>query len=111
MASRRSFFRQSTGLAIGALGGSPAQAAEAVVEGSATEEKSLCGLWLFRTDPEDAGERQNWYGAAAAAADWRPVNVPHTWQVEASLADYRGRAWYRRTFDALPLAPGSTVRV
>jgi beta-glucuronidase len=111
MASRRSFFRQSSGLAIGALGGRPAQAADAVLEGSATQERSLCGLWLFRTDPEDAGERQNWYGTEAAAADWRPVNVPHTWQIEAPLADYRGRAWYRRTFDALPLAQSSTVRV
>jgi beta-galactosidase len=26
--------------------------------------------------------------------------VPHTWQVEAALADYRGIAWYWMSFDA-----------
>jgi beta-galactosidase len=110
MTSRRRFFRQSTGLAMGALAGQPAQAASAF-DGSANEVKSLCGAWLFRTDPEDAGEGQNWNGAESAAAEWRPVNVPHTWQIEAPLAEYRGRAWYRRTVDALPLGQSSTVRV
>ena len=37
--------------------------------------------------------------------------VPHTWQVEAPLAEYYGVAWYRRTFDVRPDWQNSTVRV
>jgi beta-galactosidase len=96
---------------MGALAGQPAHATEAGLAGSATEVRSLCGAWLFRNDPKDAGERQNWFSAEAAAADWRPVNVPHTWQIEAPLVDYRGRAWYRRTFDAPSPWQNSAVRV
>jgi len=95
---------------MSALAGQAAHAAEGL-EGSATEAQSLCGAWLFRTDPKDAGERQNWFSAEAGGADWRPVNVPHTWQIEAPLVDYRSRAWYRRTFDAPSLGQSSAVRV
>ena len=37
--------------------------------------------------------------------------VPHTWQVEAPLAEYYGVAWYRRTFDVRPDWQNSAVRV
>lgn len=86
-------------------------AADAAVERSITEVSSLCGSWLFRTDPGDAGEHENWHAAEAASAGWHPVIVPHTWQIETPLTDYRGAAWYRRTFDTPRAWQGSAVRV
>ena len=110
MRTRRSFFTQSGGLALGALTGSGLQAADAP-QPSITEVRSLCGEWLFRTDPDDTGGRQTWYGASTAPGNWRPANVPHTWQIEDPRADYRGRAWYRRSFDILRDWHSSTVRI
>ncbi|HEY7210391.1 MAG TPA: glycoside hydrolase family 2 TIM barrel-domain containing protein [Bryobacteraceae bacterium] len=49
---------------------------------SPTRIVSLTGEWQFRTG--DA---------------WRTASVPHTWQIEPALAEYRGVAWYQRTFD------------
>jgi beta-glucuronidase len=44
----------------------------------------LNGEWEFRHDTEQ---------------DWRPVTVPHTWQVDPGLENHRGVADYRRQFD------------
>jgi len=68
------------------------------VSPDATRIVSLCGEWLFRPDPDDRGTKSEWYGVNPPVEDWRSVNVPHTWQVEASLTDYRGVAWYWRSF-------------
>ena len=59
---------------------------------------SLCGEWLFRTDSADSGTSQHWYDADLPSTGWRQVNVPHTWQIEATVTEYYGTAWYRRTF-------------
>jgi beta-galactosidase len=72
---------------------------------------SLCGEWFFRTDPDNSGTQQNWYDAHAPGKDWRSVNVPHTWQVEDPLTDYRGVAWYWRCFDAPATWQQCAVRV
>ena len=106
MSSRRRFLQQSTGLAAGALAARQALAADASAHGSITEVTSLCGAWLFRTDPSGTGEPET-----SDSADWHPVTVPHTWQIEAGLEDYRGVAWYRRTFDASRAWQGSAVQV
>ncbi len=37
--------------------------------------------------------------------------MPHTWQIDPEHSNYRGIAWYRRTFDALPDWRDSLVRV
>jgi beta-glucuronidase len=99
MSSRRRFLTESTGLAAGLIAAQSIQAEDGAPEGRTTEVSSLCGSWLFRTDPDNAGERQSWYRTQADAAGWNAVTVPHTWQIEAPIADYRGAAWYRRTFD------------
>ncbi len=64
---------------------------------------SLNGLWLFRLDPSALGASAGWFRSDAAAPGWREVQVPHTWQVEPGNTEYRGLAWYRRTFD-VPVA-------
>lgn len=78
---------------------------------AADQDLSLCGRWLFRTDPENTGEQRQWFASAADAASWKSITVPHTWQTEPQLADYRGVAWYRRTFDAPGTWHESAVRV
>ena len=77
----------------------------------ATETASLCGEWLFRTDPQDSGTKDTWFAKKPDTADWRTVVVPHTWQVDATLADYRGVVWYRRDFDVLQRWSGSAIRI
>jgi beta-galactosidase len=99
MPSRRQFLTASAGAIATTLATAEVQAddteAKAVPPGLA----SLCGEWLFRTDSTDSGTSQDWFNTDAPSTDWRQVNVPHTWQIEPSEAEYYGTAWYRRTFD------------
>ena len=99
MSSRRKFITNSVGAVAGTLAASTSLAAETTGQSSVTEVASLCGEWLFRADPENRGTQSHWYGTNAPGDDWRTVTVPHTWQVEAPLADYRGVAWYWRHFN------------
>jgi beta-galactosidase len=64
------------------------------------DEQSLDGEWLFRTDPQSIGENDGWSGPGISTIDWTTVIVPHTWQVMRGYEEYRGVAWYRRSFDA-----------
>ena len=99
MSSRRKFLTSSVGAVAGTLAVSRSLAADTTGQPSVTEVATLCGEWRFRTDPENRGTKNNWYGANVPGNDWRTVTVPHTWQVEAALSDYRGVAWYWRDFD------------
>jgi beta-glucuronidase len=78
---------------------------------SAPKTVSLCGRWWFRTDSGSVGEEQRWYEADDSNSAWRKVRVPHTWQVDPAFIDYRGVAWYRRTFDAPSEWQNSAIRV
>src|SRR5882762_2975387 len=78
---------------------------------SASASEDLCGEWSFRTDPEDQGVQRRWHEADEIPGDWRALPVPHTWQVDAAQADYRGIAWYRKCFDARPEWGASAVRI
>ncbi len=98
MSTRREFIAGSAG-GIASLVTSQLPTAETNSESCAAEVVSLCGDWLFRTDPDDVGTRENWFGSRTGDEAWRRVRVPHTWQVEAALADYCGVAWYQRCFD------------
>lgn len=98
MTSRRKFIANSIGVVAGALAASTSATAETECH-LCTTEVSLCGEWLFRTDKDERGEKEKWYEANIDKEEWRPVTVPHTWQVEAGLDDYRGVAWYWRRFD------------
>ncbi len=95
------------------VAGTPAKALPARKPGAPrpTESVSLDGEWLFRTDPEDAGLRNNWFSANSAANDWATVVVPHTWQVHSPFVEYRGIAWYQRNFDVPERRTGSAIRI
>src|SRR5215472_3989249 len=99
MRSRRQFLTASAGTIAATLVTSEVQATDTEAKALPTNLASLCGAWLFRTDSTDAGMRQHWYAADVPSIGWRQVNVPHTWQIDAPMAEYYGTAWYRRTFD------------
>src|ERR1700686_927535 len=100
MHSRRQFLTEAGIVAAGTLGTTVLKAVEKTSEWSAPETVSLCGQWWFRTDSGSVGVEQHWYGTDDSIGDWRRVHVPFTWQVDPAFANYRGIAWYRRTFDA-----------
>src|ERR1700743_3341933 len=102
MKSRRNFLRQTAAFAAGAVA-SPAitHATEKSCRTACTENISLCGEWSFLIDPTNSGIEQRWYDSDGLAKNWRTVEVPHTWQIDAEFADYRGIVWYRRAFDVL----------
>ncbi|HLQ11632.1 MAG TPA: glycoside hydrolase family 2 TIM barrel-domain containing protein [Steroidobacteraceae bacterium] len=111
MHSRRLFLTQAGAIAAGSLDTSALIAGGAAGDFPASASVKLCGEWSFRTDPEDQGVPRHWHEAEETTGDWRVLSVPHTWQVDAALADYRGIAWYRRRFDALPEWGASAVRI
>ena len=112
MTSRRKFLVQTATVAAG-VAGAPAEAIlpQKRVAPRLTESSSLGGEWLFRTDPEDAGLRDNWFAANLVPNDWINVTVPHTWQVQSSFVEYRGVAWYQRNFDVRERWTGSAIRI
>jgi beta-galactosidase len=107
MLSRRRFLSRTPAFSLSALaaaplagGNNPVNFENACAQTPAlTRTISLDGEWLFRVDQDDVGARQSWYRADAATGGWRVASVPHTWQIEPPLSEYRGIAWYRRTFD------------
>src|ERR1700692_2220452 len=112
MSTRRKFLTGSAGAVAGALATSTSAAAtETTVQPCDTEIISLCGEWLFRLDPEGRGTKENWQRVSVPDEGWRAVNVPHTWQVEAPLTEYRGIAWYWRPLDVPARWQGRAVRV
>jgi beta-glucuronidase len=111
MLTRRRFF--TTGAAVPLLAGSASEAAPASTAARYSDDESLSlnGLWLFRLDPDGKGEPGGWALPDTPAAGWREVRVPHTWQVEPENTEYRGLAWYRRTFEAQQAWSERAVRV
>src|SRR5258705_10223688 len=92
--------------------GAPAfPAGEKTSDLSAPETASLSGQWLFRTDSGNVGKEQRWFGGHESVSALLKVLVPHTWQVDPAFVDYRGVAWYRRTFDAPSEWQNSAVRI
>src|SRR6266403_2237465 len=109
--SRRKFLTQAGVLAAGTMGTPALPAGEKTAGLSAPETMSLCGQWWFRTDSGSVGEAQRWYGTNDSINAWRKVRVPHTWQVDSAFINYRGVAWYWRTFDAPSEWQNSAVRI
>ena len=111
MNSRRKFLTQAGVLAAGTVGATALRADEKTLDLSAPETASLCGQWWFRTDSGNIGKEQHWFGSDESISAWLKVLVPHTWQVDPVFVDYRGVAWYRRTFDAPNEWQNSAVRI
>jgi beta-glucuronidase len=62
--------------------------------------RDLSGLWGFRLDPHDEGERAGWFNGLDAA---RRIPVPCSWNdLFDDAADYFGAAWYQTDFQVDP---------
>ena len=57
----------------------------------------LSGIWDFKTDPDEIGEKNGWATGLEGA---RPMAVPGSWNEQyADLFNYTDRGWYlRRTY-------------
>lgn len=71
----------------------------------------LDGTWRFALDPADVGVGARWFAPDHDRSSWRPVRVPHTWQVEPGHEDYQGTAWYARTVAGGALRGGHALRL
>ena len=111
MHSRRKFLTQAGALAAGTMGAPALPAGAKRTDSSVQETVGLCGQWWFRTDPLNVGEEERWYGSDDSISAWRKVRVPHTWQIDPVFVEYRGVAWYRRTFDTSSEWQNSAVRI
>jgi beta-galactosidase len=58
---------------------------------------SLNGDWSFMTDPHQTGVSQGWQNLTDTAG-WDTLPVPGNWDSENEYANYKGAAWYGRTF-------------
>jgi len=64
--------------------------------------------WLFRTDPDQIGEKAGWQKHPPPDAD--SVRVPHTWNL-GGHDSYLGKAWYFKTFDMPVRSPDLHVKL
>jgi len=64
------------------------------------QDVSLNGVWAFKIDPRNVGEREGWHKAGAVIKGWDEMLVPYNWQLCAAYENYSGKAWYSRTFDS-----------
>ncbi|MEJ7767237.1 MAG: glycoside hydrolase family 2 TIM barrel-domain containing protein [Chitinophagaceae bacterium] len=65
---------------------------------SQTGIQSLNGTWAFKTDPNDAGEKNKWYAEDVNIIGWDSMAVPGNWDLRNEYAHYVGKAWYRTSF-------------
>jgi beta-glucuronidase len=67
------------------------------VQNDARNRFDLSGIWDFRTDPDEVGERDGWFNGLAES---RPIAVPGSWNEQyEDIFNYLGLAWYvKRTY-------------
>lgn len=105
---RRTFFGLAGSMALAAAAGGEAQAASSprpsdrptklyphASESRAT--RDLSGVWKFRADPDQVGEREGWFKGLDQT---RLIPVPCSWnEIFDDLRNYTGAAWYQCDFD------------
>lgn len=71
--------------------------------------RDLSGLWRFRLDPDDVGEKQGWQNGLSG---WRTIAVPASWQeLFDDARNYVGTAWYETEFQIDPAWRGRALRL
>lgn len=71
--------------------------------------KKLNQVWKFVTDPEDIGEKEEWYRIGLPAA--KEIKIPHTFNIEPETVSYRGNVWYEYSFYPESEWEGKLVRI
>jgi len=61
---------------------------------------TLEGTWQFTTDLYNQGTDLGWHLPDYQPVGWDSLEVPGNWDLENEYADYVGKGWYRRTFEA-----------
>nr|MBI1228853.1 hypothetical protein [Cytophagales bacterium] len=69
----------------------------------AQTEFSLNGTWLFKTDPNNLGESEEWFRTDLNRDGWDSMDVPGNWDLQNEYAHFVGKGWYSKTF-TLPSA-------
>ncbi|MEC7837769.1 MAG: beta-glucuronidase [Chloroflexota bacterium] len=65
-------------------------------QNSFRDEKSLDGIWDFKTDPKNIGLNENWKDGFIADSS---TVVPSSWNdLDPELSDYIGVSWYQTSF-------------
>lgn len=59
---------------------------------------SLEESWLFQADTENLGMELQWYKEGPPLGE--TVKIPHTWNVQNGLEEFRGTGWYSHDFYA-----------
>ncbi|MDR6716987.1 glycoside hydrolase family 2 TIM barrel-domain containing protein [Paenibacillus sp. 2003] len=59
---------------------------------------SLEESWLFQADTENQGMELLWYEQGPPSGEM--VKIPHTWNVQNGLEEFRGTGWYSHDFYA-----------
>ncbi|WP_276501000.1 sugar-binding domain-containing protein [Terrimonas pollutisoli] len=73
--------------------------------------KSLNGSWAFKTDPNDIGEKQSWFGETVNTSSWDSMTVPGNWDLRNEYSHYVGKAWYRISFSIPDIKKEQVVRL
>lgn len=78
-------------------------------ESATRSTRDLSGLWRFKLDREDAGERDGWQEGLTG---WRSIPVPASWQeLFDDARNYVGTAWYETEFHIDPAWRGRALRL
>ena len=94
--------------------GLPEAAAESLsflypFESATRSTRDLSGLWRFKLDRDDVGEREGWQDGLT---DWRSIPVPASWQeLFDDARNYVGTAWYETEFQIDPGWRGRALRL
>jgi beta-galactosidase len=73
-------------------------------------EISLDGKWLFKTDPANEGEKQEWFANDKIVFP-DALTVPGNWDTQNEYANYTGKAWYKKTFNIPARLRGKLIRI
>lgn len=73
--------------------------------------QSLNGSWAFKTDPNDIGEEQAWFGETVNTSSWDSMPVPGNWDLRNEYSHYVGKAWYRTSFSIPAIRKEQVVRL
>lgn len=54
--------------------------------------------WTYKIDPDNQGRHQHWLRGQEG---WHDAIVPHNWDLDDLLANYKGKVWYKTSFSTL----------
>lgn len=69
-------------------------------------ERNISKGWKFRTDPNNQGIREKWFGQNYNDNHWKSIEIGTTWQNQG-FKNYHGVAWYRRSVNLPSNLPDS----